>query len=123
MNVELKIKAKHLALEPNIIKIEERKIKKQIKYTNGTDQSLIWKLQSLQQHRRGIVRYESRATHLARTFLAGKAYSYAEQKRKPENEHNFQQYILNRVLTMIKKYGTIEQRKVEYNDLKLWSKL
>jgi hypothetical protein len=123
MNVELKIKSKHLALEPKIIRIEERKLKKQIKYTRGTDQSLIWKLQSLQQHRRGVVRNESRATELARTFLAGKAYSYVEKKRKPENEHNFQQYILRRVLSMVQKYGTITQRKVEIEDLKLWSKL
>jgi hypothetical protein len=123
MNVELKIKSKHLALEPNIIRIEERKIKKQIKYTNGTDHSLIWKLQSLQHHRRWDVRNESRATHIARTFLAGKAYSYAERKRKPENEHVFTRMILPRVLTMVKKYGTIDQRKIEIDDLKLWSKL
>ena len=35
MCIELKIKSKHLALEPKIIKHEECKLKGQIKYTKG----------------------------------------------------------------------------------------
>ena len=82
MCIELKIKAKHLALEPKIIKHEERKLKGQIKYTKGTDANLIYKLNDLVNHRKWNVRNESRATELARAYLAGKPYSYVEKKRK-----------------------------------------
>lgn len=121
MSIELKIKAKHLALEPNIIRCEERKLKGQIKYTNGTDQSLIWKLNSLQNHRVCIVRNEARATHLARTFIEGKPYSYAEKKRNDEGL--FQLYIVPRILAMVQRYGKGEHRRITVDVIKEWSKL
>ena len=91
MCIELKIKAKHLALEPNVIKVEERKLKKQIKYTKGTDKELIDKLNSLCQHRKWNVRNESRATELARAYLAGTPYTNVEKKRKDDGM--FQEYL------------------------------
>jgi len=121
MCIELKIKAKHLALEPKIIKHEERKLKGQIKYTNGTDISLIWKLNSLTSHRKWNVRNEARATELARAYLAGKPYSYVEKTRK--NEVMFQLYIVPRIVSMVTKYGKGEQRKIDAAVIKEWSKL
>jgi hypothetical protein len=121
MSIELKIKSKHLALEPHIIRHEERKLKGQIKYTNGTDQSLIWKLNSLQSHRVRNVRNEARATYLARAFLAGKSYEYAEKKRNDDSL--FQLYIVPRIHAMVQRYGTGEQRRITVDVIKEWSKL
>lgn len=121
MCIELKIKAKHLALEPKIIKHEERKLKAQIKYTRGTDANLIYKLNDLVNHRRWNVRNESRATELARAYLAGKPYSYVEQKRKDDGM--FQLYIVPRIVSMVTKYGKGEQRKIDAKVIREWSKL
>ncbi len=121
MCIELKIKAKHLALEPSIIRKEERKLKKQIKYTNGTDQNLIWKFESLISHRRWNVRNESRATELARAYLAGKPYTFVEKKRK--DEMMFQLYIVPRIVVMVTKYGKGDQRRITADEIREWSKL
>jgi len=121
MNIELKIKAKHLALEPSIIKREEKKLKKQIKYTKGTDISLIWKLNDLVNHRKWNVRNESRATELARAYLAGKPYNYVEKKRN--NEIMFQLYIVPRIVTMVTRYGKGDQRKIDKSHIQEWSKV
>jgi hypothetical protein len=123
MCIELKIKAKHLALEPSVIRKEERKLKSQIKYTKGTDASLIEKLNSLVCHRRWNVRNESRATELARAYLAGKPYTSVEQKRKPENEYKFQNSIIPRIVSMVVKYGSGVHRRVERETIREWSKL
>jgi hypothetical protein len=123
MSIELKIKAKHLALEPNVIRCEERKLISQIKWLNkrGEDaQAVTWKLESLSAHRRWNVRNESRATNLARAYLAGKPYSYAEKSRKPENEVMFQLYIIPRIIVMVSKYGRGEQRKVTKDIITAW---
>jgi hypothetical protein len=121
MNIELKIKAKHLALEPSIIKCEENKLKKQIKYTKGTDAKLIYKLNELVNHRKWNVRNESRATELARAYLAGKPYTYVEKKRKDDGM--FQLYIVPRIVAMVTKYGTGDQRKIDRKIIQEWSKL
>ena len=120
MCIELKIKAKHLALEPNVIKSEERKLKKQIKYTKGTDANLIVKLDSLVAHRRWNVRNESRATELARAYLAGKSYDYVEKKRN--DDVMFQMYIIPRIHAMVTRYGKGDQRKVTVDMIREWSK-
>jgi hypothetical protein len=121
MSIELKIKAKHLALEPNVIKHEEQKLKKQIKYTKGTDAKLIMQLDSLVNHRKWNVRNESRATELARAYLAGKPYRCVEQKR--HDDGMFQLYIVPRIVAMVTKYGTREQRSVDRKVISEWSKL
>ena len=124
MSIELKIKAKHLALEPNVIRTEERKLIKQIKWLNKRGEDATWtilKLESLSAHRRWNVRNESRATNLARAYLAGKPYSYAEKARKPENEIMFQLYIVPRIIVMVSKYGTREQRKVTADVIRAWA--
>ena len=77
---------------------------------------------SINQHRRWDVRNENRATFLARAFLEGKPYKEVEQKRKPENEYKFQQYIIPRVAAMVNKYN---DRKEVYTEkfIQDWSKL
>ena len=125
MCIELKIKAKHLALEPAIIKREEAKLKRRIKHHRSDDQtsaiSLGWKLDSLVRHRKMDVRNESRATHLARTFLAGKPYARAELKRNDDDF--FKLYIVPRVVAMVTKYGTGVQRSVDKKAIIDWAKL
>lgn len=123
MCIELKIKSKHLALEPSIIRKEEEKLKRRIKHHRSNDQtsafSLVWKLNSLTNHRKIDVRNESRATHLARTYLAGKPYSRAECKRM--DDYYFVQYILPRVVAMVTKYGKGEQRKATKDVILNWA--
>lgn len=86
----LKVKLKSLAAESRIIRHQERK-------TNGSIRC------QLQEHRREVVRYEARHTHLAYGFLKGKPYTMLEQSCKSEP-------YWPKVLNMVKKYG------FEFND-------
>ena len=115
MSIELKIKSKHLALEPNIIRVEEAKLKKQIYYDrDGNTTKLQQTLDSLILHRRWNVRNEARATHLARAFLAGKTYKSAEVKC---HDYNFLMlYILPRIHAMVIKYGSAKTTKTDVWD-------
>lgn len=124
MYIELKIKAKHLALEPGIIRHEEEKLKKQIKYCRDTGTSyseLKNQLESLVRHRKWDVRNEARATNLARAFLAGKSYTSTESKRN--EEYLFQHYIIPRIVSMANKYGVGDQRKTTAETIRVWSKI
>ena len=107
MSIELRIKSKHLALEPAIIRNEERKLQRQIKWLNENGkateaQTLRYKLDSLISHRREDVANEARATFLARAFIAGKPYASVE--RNVKNKDLFKQRIFPRIVAMIKKY-------------------
>jgi hypothetical protein len=120
MCIELKIKSKHLALEPGIIKLEERKLLKQIRH--GYD--VLARYHSLVIHRKTDVRNEARATQLAIAYLKGKPYSKVELKRATGTEYLFQNKILPRVHIMVRKYGTtLEQRKIEMDTLREWSRI
>lgn len=136
MSVELKIKAKHLALEPAIIRKEEQKIKRQLKWMRQNlqvnhDNLTSWcakpttehetayrklnnTLMSLLNHRgRGsLLRAEARATHLARAFLAGKPYKSVERSTK---ESEFCHYTLKRIAKMVTKYDVRNRRSEEAN--------
>lgn len=123
MSIELKIKSKHLALEPAIIRREEKKLLKRIRSGRCNDTADAFrKYESLHNHRKWNVRNEARATELARAFLIGKPYSEVEQKRKPENEFKFQVYIIPRIVAMVNKYNG---KKEVYTEkfVKDWSKL
>lgn len=139
MSIELKIKSKHLALEPGIIRAEERKLETQI--TKLLD-STYWKslsdpelkreagmrcnrwsitLGSLARHRKWNVRNEARATYLARAFIKGTPYRVVEQK--VHNVDEFTVYILPRIITMVEKYhperyrvkkGVLKDRVMEW---------
>lgn len=130
MSIELKIKAKHLALEPGIIRHEEEKLQKQIDWHRKNDKdsgALIMQLWQLRNHRKNEVRNESRATNLARVYLAGKPYSFAEKKRKVDNEFTFDHLVIPRIAAMAKKYGPWQQRstddKVMQDKIREWSKI
>lgn len=118
MSVELKIKSKHLSVEAQIIRFEERKLHKQYRWaeakyreTGSNDMYPRWsdiaftKYCSLSNHRKWDVRNENRATFLARAYIEGTTYSSVEQKRKPENEYKFNTFIIPRVVAMVAKYG------------------
>jgi hypothetical protein len=120
MSIELKIKSKHLALEAKVIKFEEEKLKKQIRWHSkrlSPNHKLEWKLQSLTQHRKFDVRNENRATFLARAFIKGKAYKSVEHSRKVENEYTFKTQIIPRVLGMVNKYHS---RETTRDDILTW---
>jgi hypothetical protein len=116
MSIELKIKSKHLGVEAQIIRFEERKLLKGIAYRrskhkaagNNTEYKAWddenWRhYYSLNRHRKWDVRNENRATFLARAYIAGVPYSKVEQKRK--NESLFNRYIVPRIVNMVAKYG------------------
>ena len=98
---KLKIKSKHLALEPSIIRKEEKKL-------TGYARA------SLYLHRIQDVRNEARATQLAIAFLKGKDYKKVEPNIK-EPHHYKHSYVKGRVVSMVRKYGRIKdaQEKVE----------
>lgn len=98
---KLKVKALSLAEEARIIrKLEKQFNKETYVYREQTYQYH----NELYDHRVGIVRWESRATHLARAFLAGKDYKSIEPSRKPEKEYYFNIKVEPRVQAIIKKY-------------------
>jgi hypothetical protein len=115
MSIELKIKSKHLALEPAIIRKEEKKLLKQIAWFNSYRMGAVendpafkamqQKRESLHNHRKWNVRNEARATELARAYIAGKPYASVEKKRKLDNECKFVRYIIPRITAMVQKYG------------------
>lgn len=111
MSIELKIKSKHLSLEAQVIRFEENKLKKQIRWMSSRQAlppSFERKYQSIHNHRVWDVRNENRATFLARAYLSGKPYRSIEQKRKDDAVFNC--YILPRVFDMVNKYGPVENK-------------
>lgn len=120
MCIELKIKSKHLALEPSIIRKEEDKLKKQMRYHRSDDSTsthtLETQLNSLVNHRKVNVRNEARATFLARAYIAGKPYSYAEKTRS--DDVVFKVYILPRILVMVQRY---HDRRATIEVIQQWS--
>lgn len=118
MSIELKIKSKHLSEEARIIRFEEQKQLRKIRYEldklrqsghNGDLTTEAYELsctyRSLNSHRRVDVRNENRATFLARAYLSGVVYSTLEQRRKEDKEYDFLNKVLPRVVEMVAKYG------------------
>ena len=108
MSVELKIKSKHLSLESKVIRFEERKVIKQIKWLNANEPKNVYyaelQLCSLINHRKYVVGIENRATFLARAFIAGTPYNKVECKRRDDKAYEFNTMVIPRVLEMVKKY-------------------
>ena len=118
MSIELKIKSKHLGLEAKVIKFEEAKLKKQLRWhskVQSPNQKLEWKLNSITEHRKWNVRNENRGTFLARAFIAGVPYKTVEHKVKDTVVRDI--YVLPRVLSMVQKY---HDRKIEMEHLLNW---
>jgi len=124
MSIELKIKSKHLSLEPAIIKHEERKLLNEMKWfkqkhqiSNKTPYYQIdglyhtnLKYSSLCNHRKFAVCDESRATFLARAYIAGKSYKSVEKICKDEKK--LKEIVFPRIVNMVLKYGSTKIRKV-----------
>ena len=124
MSIELKIKSKHLSLEAKVIRFEEHKLKKQIRWMTSRQSlppNFKHKYFSIHNHRVWDVRNENRATFLARAYLAGVPYRVVEHKRKDDSVFNC--YILPRVFEMVNKYGSDEDRIYKYwmNDYKKYA--
>jgi len=130
MSIELKIKSKHLALEPAIIRHEERKLLKQIRANrnyqdNDAAEKLVSKWYSLSRHLKWDVRNEARATNLARAYLAGKSYKTVE--KTCYRDDILKNVIVPRIVSMVMKYGPKTylkkwdkvQKKVVYDGLDL----
>lgn len=144
MSIELKIKAKSLAAESKIIRHEIQKLKitaawsRRLAATSVSEGSVTedlgmltdtrvkaeYKINDLATHRSQVVGCESRATHLARAFLAGKDYKTIENRRRNEGqlylEYNFL-YIIRKVTKMIRKYGHpygYSLRRADFKELK-----
>ena len=120
MSVELKIKSKHLALEPAIIRKEERKLQKRMKWyaqyhqlqapiEDKTYDALFLKRNSLASHRTWDVRNEARATYLARAYIKGIPYRSVENKSQFND--TLKRIVLPRVFDMVAKYGKPKIRK------------
>lgn len=121
MSIELKIKSKHLALEPGIIRKEERKLLTRIRSGRVNDTAEAFrKYESLHNHRKWNVRNEARATELARAYIFGKPYKAVESKRKPENELKFKCYIVPRIVAMVNKYSS---KSVDASLIDKWASL
>jgi hypothetical protein len=132
MSVALKIKSKHLALEPAIIRIEENKLKRKIRWAklhqqNEEEINATYSLNSFCSHRRFKVRNESRATYLARAYIEGREYQSVEKSRKEETV--FHLYIVPRVVSMVimfklgklEKYMKPDDVKAVRDEIKKWS--
>jgi len=125
MNVRLKIKAKHLALEPAIIKKEERKLLDTARYLRdkGSNSekrsSVLSEANSLHNHRTINVRNESRATYLAIAYIRNIPYRSVEAYRR--NEYTFNYLIVPRILKMINKYSPTREF-VSRDDVLAWAK-
>ena len=125
MSVELKIKSKHLTLEAKVIRFEERKVIKQIKWlkTNEPKNAYYAELQlcSLINHRKYVVGIENRATFLARAFIAGTPYNKVEVKRRDDKAYEFNTMVIPRVYEMVKKYAPYAVRKeLTLDQIKDW---
>ena len=119
MSIELKIKSKHLALEPAIIRKEEQKLNKRIKNYKSYHQiasdddswsyaknhpdlyNLCLKRGSLISHRKWDVRNEARATYLARAYSKGMPYKVVEAN----NDGKLLVPVMNSLIRMVMKYG------------------
>lgn len=104
---QLKVKAISLADEARTIRRLEMDALNKARATDNPIRKRIYYAvyDSLYDHRKGIVRCESRATNVARAFLSGKSYHDVES-----NKDSFisDTYAYNRTIKIIKKYGTIE---------------
>jgi len=139
----LRIKLKHLALEPALVKLEERKkrqshqrwrnreyariiekdegLRKEVE-TNGSSKKLQaervpyenpWLAVEMQTHRVRVIRPEARAAQLAYAFLRGKSYDSVEPTSKYTPP-------MNRVAELVVKYGEQTDKKVALDELITW---
>jgi hypothetical protein len=110
MSIELKIKLKTLAYEAKEIRKFEKKLFKAGARLGRQD--LVWKANSLHDHRQQVVRNAARSTHLAYGFIKGKPYEALE--KDPHTQPNWKE-----VLRMICNYGP----DIKKSALEQWANL
>jgi len=108
MSHELKIKAKSLAAESQMIRQEELKLKRSAQWNREHQNTVEAEefnsiRQSLYEHRTWDVRRESRATNIARAYITGKPYHTVEQTTRANAME--MGYMQGRVQKLVKKYG------------------
>lgn len=120
MSDELLIKSKTLAEEARIIRRAELRLKRnkarvQSKYGSYENPTYVTRLNNLSAHRRGPLRAEARATHLARAFLRGTSYS--------ECEHIcFERPDTLRIAQLAKRYGGDAHHNLTVEAIREWAK-
>lgn len=123
--VKLRIKIKHLALEPALIALEERRARARAHYkaisstmAEGANTPAYvdpWQRVRLNQHRLHVVRPEARAAQLAYAFLRGKSYDDVEPTSK-----NFNANLLARIAELAVKYGPYTDKKLAQESVVVW---
>ena len=115
--IKLKIKIKHLALEPAIIRKEERKILKQSRWhrankaygnnENTANELITYDYTSLSSHRKNELRNEARASQLAYAFLRNVPYEVVEKKREEPDKYWrwYHPNIRDRAIKIANKYS------------------
>lgn len=115
MFLKLKVKSNSLAAEARIIRKLEHKLRNKLRWershSKDVKSSEVQMLDELQVHRRTFIREEARATCLALGFLSNRIYNSIESNRKPEKEVCFQQYIIPKIVYLVKKYGDPQTSK------------
>lgn len=119
---ELKVKVKSLAAEASIIRIEERKAKRSLRWANRQepkDQQQAYAAwiarNSLNGHRRGPLRSEQRHSLLAYGFLRGRKYLTLEHRCRDGNEPDW-----DRVKQLVGRFGGDKAGIRFDNELKAW---
>lgn len=120
MTIELKIKAKSLGAESQMIRKEELKLKRSARWNDEHQQAadavkFRAKRRSLYEHRVQDVRFESRATHLARAYISGHAYSDIERNPRQMSAHD-KAKLLGRTEKLISKY----HKKITPQTMEAW---
>ena len=107
MTVELKIKAKSLAAEAKIIRLEELKLRKKGRGPETT---------SLHLHRTIDVRQTARATHLVRACLRGVPYRALEHTTRQKMPDT----VKLQAIAMLTKYGEPTNKEDAKQRFDLW---
>ena len=101
----LRIKIKHLALEPELIKLEQRRVRARAHYKalaaagqNTPTYEDPWLAIELRNHRLQAIRPEASAAQLAYAFIRGKSYNVIEPTSKWSPQ-------IHRIAELIVKYG------------------
>lgn len=101
----LRIKIKHLAVEPGIIR-EEHSKRRRHATKHGYDYSK-WLEVRTRVHRLAHIRPEARAALLAYGFIRGKAYHRIELPKKKNGAFNLRNMPIVRVAELVLRYGNM----------------
>lgn len=119
----LRIKIKHLALEPELLKLEMRRVRARAHYKalstavqagqNTAPYEDPWLAIELRNHRLMAIRPAARAAQLAYAFIKGKSYNDIEPTSKWSPQ-------LNPIAELLVKYGEHTDKTVAKEDLITW---